>query len=650
MSIFRSRDRDLIQALGRSQAIIEFKPDGTILDANDNFLSVMGYSLEEIKNKHHSMFVEPSYAASAEYQSFWSDLARGEFKSDEFMRVTKTGDVVWIQASYNPVLDQKGNIYRVVKTASDITVAKLRSAEAQGQLKAIDRSQAVIHFDLKGNILEANENFLNVLGYTSDEVKGKHHAMFVAPDYRDMPEYKTFWKELGEGHFKAGEFRRFAKDGSEVWIQATYNPIFDAGGQPFKVVKIASDITDEKRKNAEHTGLIAAISRSQAMISFTKEGYILDANDNFLKTSGYRLDEIKGKHHRIFVEGKYGESQEYADFWKTLAEGNPMSAIYQRLNKAGEPIWLQASYNPIFDASGNIMKVTKFATDITQNMKARQIAINAAEETLGTVERTVSSAQFVSSSAQDISQGMDSARAAVEGMSGRSEVAEQSTEKLRTAAASMDGVVQLISKVADQINMLSLNATIEAARAGEAGRGFAVVANEVKVLANQTSQATTQIFSEIAEMQSVAGSVDDALKSIRSSISEVQKLVISTTDATEQQCVFTDEINSRLRSASGSVASVCESLDDWVVGMENRRYDSRQRVYKDCVIVGTNGSRLGASIRDISPSGARIFVENTSLVGDHFVLEQEGEEGRNCITVRRDSQEIGVEFRAKAAA
>lgn len=649
MSLFPSSSRDLIDALDRSQAIIQFKPDGTILEANENFLSVMGYSLDEIKNKHHRMFVEPEYGASAEYQSFWQDLARGEFKSDEFMRITKSGQEVWIQASYNPILDQKGKVYRVVKIATDITEAKVKSADAQGQLKAIDRAQAVIHFDLKGNILEANQNFLDALGYTLDEIKGKHHKMFVAADYRETPEYKAFWKQLGEGHFKAGDFNRFTKDGSEIWIHATYNPIFDAAGRPFKVVKFASDITAEKRKNAEHEGLIAAISRSQAMISFTKDGIIQDANENFLKTSGYRLEEIKGKHHRMFVDKKYGESPEYADFWQTLAEGNHTSAIYQRYNKAGDPIWLQASYNPIFDASGNIMKVTKFATDITQNMMARQIAIKAAEETLSTVEQTASSAQYVNSSAQDISQGMDSARSAVEAMHGRSEVAEQSTEKLRSAAASMDGVVQLISKVADQINLLSLNATIEAARAGEAGRGFAVVANEVKVLANQTSQATTQIFSEIAEMQSVAGSVDDALKSIRSSISEVQELVLSTTNATEQQCVSTDEISTRLQSASGSVASVCDSLDNWVVGMENRRRDPRKRVYKDCLIVAADGSKIEASLRDISESGARIFVEHSSMVPDQFVLEIDGEGAKRSTVVRRNGKDLGLEFRTEVA-
>lgn len=649
MPLFSSRNHDLIEAIGRSQAMIHFRPDGTIIDANENFLSLMGYSLGEIENKHHRMFVDAAYAASEAYRSFWKELASGEFKSDEFMRVTSSGAQVWIQATYNPVFDNKGEVYRIVKIATDITAAKLKSSDAQGQLAAINRSQAVIHFDLDGTILEANDNFLKAVGYTLDEIKGRHHSIFVASDERETQEYKAFWKQLGAGRFMAGEFKRMTRDGDEIWIHATYNPILDAAGRPFKVVKFASDITAEKRKNAEHEGLIAAIGRSQAVISFSKDGIILDANENFLKAVGYRLDEIKGKHHRMFVEEKFAQSEQYAEFWQTLAGGKHLSAIYQRFNKAGNPIWLQANYNPIFDASGNIMKVTKFATDITQNMTARQAAIEAAEETLNTVGQTAHSAQHVNSSAQGISRGMEKARTAVEAMHGRSEIAERSTEKLRLAAASMDGVVQLISKVADQINLLSLNATIEAARAGEAGRGFAVVANEVKTLANQTSQATTRIFSEIAEMQSVAGAVDEALKSIRSSISDVQDLVLSTTNATEQQCVSTDEISVRLQSASASVASVCESLDKWVIGMENRRRDERKRVHRDCLIGGINGEKIRGSLRDISDSGARIYVADGSAIPDQVVVELEDKSVKRGTVVRRNGRELGVEFRTEAA-
>lgn len=627
--------------------MIEFKPDGTILDANKNFLDVMGYTLEEIKGKHHRIFVEPGYADSPEYAEFWSDLATGTFKSDEFMRLTKDGKEVWIQASYNPVLDSSGKTYKVVKFATDITEAKMLSAEEHGQVMAIERSQAVIHFDLKGNILQANDNFLNALGYQIDEIRGRHHSMFVSTKVRESSEYKSFWDDLAKGVFKSGEYQRFGKDGKEVWIQATYNPVLDGAGRPFKVVKFASDITEQKLKNAEYEGQIAAIGRSQAVISFTTDGIITDANQNFLDTTGYSASEVIGKHHQMFVAKAYATSPEYKEFWRKLAQGEHNAAIYQRYDKAGKAIWLQATYNPIFDASGKVMMVTKFATDITSNMESRQVAIQSAEETLGIVEQTAAAAQDVSSTAQHVSQGMATAKEAIEGMQARSEVAGESTEKLRTAAASMDDVVQLISKVADQINLLSLNATIEAARAGEAGRGFAVVANEVKDLANQTSQATTRIFTEIAEMQSVSGSVDDALKEIQHSISEVQDLVQETTQVTEKQSISTQDISSKLQSASSNVTSVCDSLDNWVVGMENRRKDARKRTYKEGFITTSAGYRVGCSLRDISDSGARLQVENADNMPDQFTLELPDMEPRSCRVARRSGRNIGVEFIAK---
>ncbi|MEC9471959.1 MAG: PAS domain S-box protein [Pseudomonadota bacterium] len=637
--------REIVDAFSRSQAIIQFKPDGTILEANENFLRTFGYSLDEIKGRHHRMFVDPDYAKSSDYERLWKALSKGEFQSAEFARIAKGGKEVWIQATYNPVITRSGTVRKIVKIATDITEKKRKALEAQGQIDAINRSQAVIQFDLDGTILDANSNFLKSLGYELSEVKGKHHSLFLDPEDRNKPEYKAFWRKLGEGAYQSGEFRRRHKDGRDIWILASYNPILDAAGHPFKVVKFATDVTSEKLRNAEYEGQIAAISRSQAMISFTREGIILDANENFLRTTGYSAAEVVGKHHRMFVSPDYAQSKEYASFWKALGDGKHTSAIYQRYGKSGAPIWLQATYNPIFDASGRLIKITKFATDVTQNMKSRQTAIAAAEETLGTVEQTVASAREITGSAQDVSRGMDEAQRAVDDMQTRSEAAGRSTETLRNAAASMDDVVQLISKVADQINLLSLNATIEAARAGEAGRGFAVVANEVKDLASQTSQATTRIFAEIEEMQTVAGAVDEALKAIQSSITEVQELVQGTSTAAEQQCAATDEISSKLMLASENVASVCSNLDNWVVGMENRRKSERTRVHKHAEIRFGENESLQCSVRDISETGARLHLKNAGNVPSQFTLHfNDGKAERSCRLVRRDGDNIGIEF------
>lgn len=356
----------LLTGLDRCQAVISFTPEGIVEDANENFLKVTGYSKEDIVGKHHRLFVLPDYGMSEEYKSFWESLRNGEHSSGEYCRVAKNGDKVWIQASYNPIYDKLGNIVRVVKFATDVTEQKRRNADYEGQINAIDKSLAVIEFDLEGVIQNANANFCATTGYELNEIKGQHHSMFVEPNYKMSPEYAAFWRDLKKGEFKSGEFKRVKKDGSELWIQASYNPIFDEFGQPIKVVKYASDVTEQKLKNAFNTGQIDAISRSQAVIEFDINGNILVANDNFLATVGYSLDEIQGKHHRIFVTKQERESEEYQAFWKKLAEGQFYSGEFHRIAKDGSDIWIQATYNPILDINGNAVKVVKYASNITE--------------------------------------------------------------------------------------------------------------------------------------------------------------------------------------------------------------------------------------------------------------------------------------------
>jgi len=245
-----SRDTAAVQAaLGRSQAIIEFKMDGTILTANENFLKTMGYNLAEVQGKNHSMFVEAAYRDSADYRKFWERLRSGEFVAARFKRLGKGGKEVWIEASYNPVLGANGKPYKVVKFATDITAQKMIDADLQGQVAAINRSQGVIQFDLDGKVIDANDNFLNVLGYSLAEIKGKHHSMFVEPAYRDSSDYRRFWEKLRAGEYQAAQYKRIGKGGKEVWIEASYNPILDANGRPYKIVKFATDLSKRKAEN-----------------------------------------------------------------------------------------------------------------------------------------------------------------------------------------------------------------------------------------------------------------------------------------------------------------------------------------------------------------------------------------------------------------
>jgi methyl-accepting chemotaxis protein len=396
--------RAKLTALDRVQAVIEFGLDGKVITANDNFLRALGYSLGEIQGQHHSMFVDPVYRDSADYRTFWDKLGRGEYDAGEYKRIGKGGREVWIQASYNPIMDMSGKPFKVVKYAIDVTAQKLRNADFEGQIAAVGKAQAVIEFSLDGKVVTANDNFLNALGYSLAEIKGQHHSMFVDPAFRDSAEYRMFWAKLGRGEYDAGEYKRIGKGGREVWIQASYNPIMDMNGKPFKVVKYATDVTAQKLRNADFEGQIAAVGKAQAVIEFSLDGRVVTANENFLRTLGYNLAEIKGQHHSMFVESAYRDSVEYRLFWEKLGRGEYDAGQYKRIGKGGREVWIQASYNPIMDLNGKPFKVVKYATDVTAEVVANQMLRQAVEQ-----------AQVVTTAA---SQGDLAQRIPLEGKSG----------------------------------------------------------------------------------------------------------------------------------------------------------------------------------------------------------------------------------------
>ncbi|HEY6896213.1 MAG TPA: methyl-accepting chemotaxis protein [Rhodocyclaceae bacterium] len=270
-----------------------------------------------------------------------------------------------------------------------VVVDQLTLDELRGQIAAINKSQGVIEFSLDGTVLHANENFLAVLGYRLDEIKGKHHSMFVDGAYRQSPEYRQFWDRLGRGEYDAGQYKRIGKGGREVWIQASYNPILDSRNKPFKVVKYATDITTEMLRNADSAGQLAAISKSQGVIEFTLDGTVLNANANFLAVLGYSLDEVKGKHHSLFVDPAYRQSAEYRQFWEKLGRGEYDAGRYMRIGKGGREVWIQASYNPILDLNGQPCKVVKYATDITAQVNAANALQRTVDETQAMVNAAV---------------------------------------------------------------------------------------------------------------------------------------------------------------------------------------------------------------------------------------------------------------------
>ncbi|MBR1129549.1 methyl-accepting chemotaxis protein [Bradyrhizobium iriomotense] len=548
----RSDSDAQLAAIGRSQAVIEFAMDGTILNANQNFLRVLGYSLDEIKGKKHAMFVPADQRDNAEYRAFWAQLGRGEPQADEFKRIGKGDREVWIEASYNPVLDDAGKPVKVVKIATDITAKKIRSMTEASKVSAISRAQAVIEFKLDGTVVTANENFCKALGYSLADIEGKHHSMFIEAAERNGAGYRQFWAALNRGEYQAGEFKRIGKGGREVWILASYNPLLDEKGKPFGVVKFATDITAEKLKNADLAGQIAAIDKAQAVIEFNMDGTIITANANFLGALGYSLAEIKGRHHSMFVEAAERDGAGYREFWAALNRGQYQAAEYKRIGKGGKEVYIQASYNPILDLNGKPFKVVKYATDTT-----RQVLVRMGNERVrGMMESVAAGSEELNASVREISEAMTKSRETAMSAVDQVAAADAQAQRLTEAAQAMSGIVEMINNITGQINLLALNATIESARAGEAGRGFAVVASEVKSLANQAKQATDKIGQEIGSLNGISGDVVSALGSIKQAINNVSEYVTSTAAAVEEQSTVTNEMSTSMQRAAAEAAAI----------------------------------------------------------------------------------------------
>ena len=477
----------IYQALNMSQAVIQFAPDGTILDANDNFCSAMGYSIGEIRGKHHRIFVDRAEAESADYAAFWETLRKGHYQQAEFRRFGKTGEEVWIQATYNPLLDSSGKVYRVIKFATDVTERKLRDADVAGQLAAIGKSQAVIEFDMDGNILTANDLFLGAMGYRLEEIVGKHHRLFVENSYGASPAYQTFWSSLRLGEFQQAEFKRFGKGGREVWIQATYNPILDMNGRPFKVVKFATDITEAVHARLQNEKLVALVLENMENIG----NAVQVANTKFA-TTAEASHEVSATVQQVAAGAEQldGSVQEIArstaisteQVAKAIAQTSSADTAVSDLSKSAE-------------AMGGIIELIQ---DIAAQINL--LALNA------TIE-----------SARAGEAGKGFAVVAGEVKSLASQVAT-ATDRISTEIDTMqsvsDAVINALAVIKTSISEIESSVT----GVGGAVEEQAAVTREISQNMQVTSQAVSEIDSGINEIRSSIQIADTASSTVREEV------------------------------------------------------------------------------------------------------------------------------------
>ncbi len=374
------------EALNQTFGVMECDMAGNITECNDLFMQPLGYRREELVGHHVGVLLPPEVAQSPEYKKMWEELNAGISQTRQIRRLSKDRKEYWFQSTYVPIKDEAGKSYKVVVYSYCITAEKIKNADFEGQLKAIGKLQGVIEFDLVGNILKVNDNFINVTGYSESEIVGKHHSMFVDATYKSSSEYNAFWEKLGRGEAHEGVYKRIGKGGKEIWLQATYNPIIGIDGKPTKVVKYATDVTKYKLEEIENTGQLASINRAMGAIEFSMDGKVTKVNENFANLTGYSEKEIVGNHHSMFVEATYKSSAEYKAFWDKLNRGEFDSGQYLRIGKGGKEVWLQATYNPILDLNGKPFKVVKFATDITEQKNNAVSLQNAVSETQEVIE------------------------------------------------------------------------------------------------------------------------------------------------------------------------------------------------------------------------------------------------------------------------
>ncbi|SEQ39390.1 methyl-accepting chemotaxis sensory transducer with Pas/Pac sensor [Devosia sp. YR412] len=567
----RFTDKATLDAIGRSQAVIEFAMDGTILTANENFLSAMGYAAAEIIGQKHSMFVAKGQDG-AEYQAFWAGLRAGKFDAGEYKRIGKNGREVWIQASYNPVIGADGKPIKVVKFATDITAAKLNSADTRGQLDAIGKSQAVIEFSITGEILTANANFCSALGYRLDEIKGQHHRMFVRPEEASDRAYGAFWAALARGEFQSAEYLRIGKGGREVWIQATYNPIFDMNGVPFKVVKYATDITARKR---------AVQLLGEGLATLARGDLTGDIDGQF---SG-ELDEVRTAYN------------------STLAK---FASIIERIRDTSGTLKV-ATTELLAGANDLSERTSRQAAAIEQTSAAMDQLASTVSDNAKRADSASGKSRSVSKTAEDTGTVMSEANMAM--------------ERITQSSGKISNIIGMIDDIAFQTNLLALNASVEAARAGDAGKGFAVVAVEVRRLAQSAASASNDVkalieqsATEVSSGSKLVAQATDKLTAMLDGIKENELLIRGIAQASQEQSSAIEQVTTAIRQMDEMTQHNAALVEETNAAVEQTQAQAGEldRIVEVFITGAPQVARQAAPKKRASAPAARVYLTEGS--------------------------------------
>ena len=632
-----------LRATERIHASAEFALDGTVLHANENFLALFGYELTEVLGQSYALLVSATERESAAYRQMWSELAAGKRCSAETRLLGKGAREIWVQTIFESIADPEGNPERVLCVVTDLTSQRAMAAQ-MADLKArsdiINLTSIVSESDLKGDIVDINPKFIEVSQYSRDELIGRPHNTTRHPD---MPKdtFKELWATIGRGKIFRGIIKNRKKDGTPYYVDATIAPVLGDNGKPKKYIGVRYDITDSEIERQNMKGIISAIDNSYAYIEFATTGHVLKANAIFLRTLGYQLNEIAGKHHNLFVDPAFASTPAYTQFWADLNAGITKSEVFKRITKDRREIWIQAVYAPVKDEMGRVTKVVELATDVTAsklteaNLVTTMAAVAQTAQTLASAseqltanstqmvnnaEETAAQAGVVSAAAEQVSKNVQTVATGTEEMSASikeiaknaqdaarvaatavhtAEITTATVSKLGESSAQIGKVIKVITSIAQQTNLLALNATIEAARAGEAGKGFAVVANEVKELAKETAKATEDISQKIEAIQADTKSAIAAIAEISVVINKINDYQNTIASAVEEQTATTNEISRNVTEAAKGSTEIAQSITGVATAAKNTTSGAN-----DTQKASAELSRMAATLQQLANRGS----------------------------------------------